>query len=86
MSFIKKVKYAAWCLVNLIQKNGWRVVATEKDLEGKFLGIPVNGRADLVLEKDGEWAVIDLKWRGARRREETIKNEEDLQLVLYSQI
>lgn len=86
VSFIKKVKYAAWCLVNLIQKNGWRVVATEKDLEGKFLGIPVNGRADLVLEKEGELAVIDLKWRGARRREETIKNEEDLQLVLYSKL
>jgi hypothetical protein len=62
------------------------VVATEKALEGKFLGIPVNGRADLVLEKDGELAVIDLKWRGARRREETIKNEEDLQLVLYSKL
>lgn len=86
VAFIKKLKFAAWSLVNVIQKNGWRVVATEKDLEGKFLGIPVNGRADLVLEKDGELAVIDLKWRGARRREETIKNEEDLQLVLYSKL
>jgi len=86
VAFIKKVKYAAWCLVNLIQKNGWNVVETEKALEGKFLGIPMNGRADLVLEKDGELAVIDLKWRGARRREETIKNEQDLQLVLYSKL
>jgi hypothetical protein len=86
VGFVKKVKYAAWCLVNLIQKNGWRVVATEQALAGKFLGIPVNGRADLVLEKDGELAVLDLKWRGARRREEIIRNEADLQLVLYSKL
>lgn len=86
VAFVKKIKFAAWSLVNLIQKNGWRVVATEKELEGKFLGIPINGRADLVLEKNGELAVIDLKWRGARWRAETIKNETDLQLVLYSKL
>ncbi len=86
VAFVKKIKFAAWSLVNLIQKNGWRVVATEKELEGKFLGIPINGRADLVLEKNGELAVIDLKWRGARWRAETIKNESDLQLVLYSKL
>jgi len=86
IAFVKKVKYAAWSLVHLVQNNGWRVADTEKALAGKFLGIPVNGRADLVLEKDGELAVVDLKWRGARRREETIRNEADLQLVLYSKL
>lgn len=86
IAFVKKVKFAAWSLIHLIQNNGWRVADTEKALAGKFLGIPVNGRADLVLEKDGEMAVIDLKWRGARRREETIRNEADLQLVLYSKL
>lgn len=86
IAFVKKVKFAAWSLVNLIQNNGWQVVDTEKAMAGKFLGIPVNGRADLVLEKDGELAVVDLKWRGARRREDAIRNEEDLQLVLYSKL
>lgn len=86
MAFINKVKYAAWSLVNLIQKNGWSVRGTEQELQGKFLDVPVRGRADLVLEKNGELAVIDLKWRGSSRRERQIRNEEDLQLVLYSRL
>ncbi len=86
VAFIKKVKFAAWSLVNLIQRNGWQVVGTEQPLAGKFLDTPINGRADLVLERNGELAVIDLKWRGAKRREEAIRNEADLQLVLYSKL
>jgi hypothetical protein len=86
LAFINRVKYAAWSLVNLIQQNGWSVRGTEQDLLGKFQGIPMKGRADLVLEKEGELAVIDLKWRGSSRRERQIRNEEDLQLVLYSRL
>ncbi|MBK7869655.1 MAG: PD-(D/E)XK nuclease family protein [Saprospiraceae bacterium] len=86
IAFVKKVKFAAWSLLDLMRNNGWKVLQTEKTLEGKFLNLQINGRADLVLEKDGELAVIDLKWRGAKRREETIRNEEDLQLVLYSKL
>lgn len=86
LAFINKVKYAAWSLVNLIQQNGWSVRGTEQELQGKFLDIPIKGRADLVLERAGERAVIDLKWRGSSRRERQIRNEEDLQLVLYSRL
>ncbi len=86
INFIKRLKYAAWSLVSAIQRNGWQVVETEKLLEGKFLDITVNGRADLVLERNGERVIIDLKWRGAKRREESIRNEEDLQLTLYSKL
>ena len=85
-SFVQRVKYAAWSLVQHIRENGWQVKDTEMPLQGKFLGITVNGRADLVLERGSEMAVIDLKWRGARYREESIRNEEDLQLVLYSKL
>ena len=86
IAFIKKVKYAAWNLVHLIQQNGWEVEATEYRLHGTFQGIEVRGRADLVLKRGSEKAVLDLKWRGASRRERMIKNEEDLQLVLYSRL
>lgn len=87
LAFLNKVKHAAWSLVNLIQNNGWRVIQTEKPLEGMFMGdVSINGRADLVLEKNGEIAIVDLKWSGARRRQELIRNEEDLQLVLYSKL
>lgn len=86
LAFINKVKFAAWSLVNLIQQNGWSVRGTEQELQGKFENIPIRGRADLVLERSGEMAVIDLKWRGSSRRERQIRNEEDLQLVLYSRL
>ncbi|MDZ4681437.1 MAG: PD-(D/E)XK nuclease family protein [Saprospiraceae bacterium] len=84
--FVRKLKYASWSLVSLIRENGWKVLATEKPLEAGFLGIQLNGRADVVLEKDGQLAVIDLKWRGARYREQSIRNEEDLQLALYAHL
>ena len=86
VAFIKKVKYAAWNLVHLIQQNGWEVEATESRLEGPFQKIAVRGRADLVLKRGEEKTILDLKWRGATRRERMIKNEEDLQLVLYSKL
>ncbi len=86
VAFINRVKYAAWSLVSIIQSNGWKVKETEMDLEGKFMGIPIKGKADLVLERGNELAVVDFKWRGANRRLQMIKNEEDLQLVLYARL
>ena len=51
------------------------------------MNIPVKGIADLVLQKpSGETAIVDLKWRGAARHKVLIKNEEDLQLVMYSRL
>ncbi|MEO1261066.1 MAG: PD-(D/E)XK nuclease family protein [Bacteroidota bacterium] len=96
IAFINKLKYAAWSLVSHIRDNGWKVVATELDLHGGFPidlqpetgqhSVPVKGIADLVLERSGELAVVDLKWRGATYRANVLKNEEDLQLVLYSKL
>jgi len=86
VSFIRRVKYAAWSLVELIQSNKWQVVGIETPLAGHFAGMPLNGRADLVLEREGERAVVDLKWRGAAYRERLIRNGEDLQLVLYARL
>jgi hypothetical protein len=86
IGFINQLKYSAWSLVSQIQQNGWKVKKTEMDLVGNFQTKPVKGIADLVLEKENELTVIDLKWRGASRRERIIKNEEDLQLVLYSRL
>ncbi|MCB0558541.1 MAG: PD-(D/E)XK nuclease family protein [Lewinellaceae bacterium] len=85
-SFVQRVKYAAWSLVKHIRENGWEVLETEKPLEGAFMGTSINGRADIVLQRGEERAVIDLKWRGARYREQSIRNEEDLQLVLYARL
>jgi hypothetical protein len=86
LAFINKLKYAAWSLASLIRSNGWKVVGTEKPLEGIFAQMEIKGRADLVLEKDGHFAIVDIKWRGSARRERELKNEEDLQLVLYARL
>lgn len=86
VNFLKRVEYAAWSLINLIRDNGWQIAATEEPLQAHFSDTPVNGRADLVLERGAEKAVIDLKWRGGARRERLIRNEEDLQLILYAHL
>lgn len=85
--FLNRVKNAAWSLLSLIRNNGWAIHATELPLVGEFSGLPVRGKADLVLQRDeGEWAIVDLKWSGARRRREMIRNGEDLQLILYAKL
>ena len=84
--FLNKVKNAAWNLISLLRTNGWEVKDTELPLEGMFEGAPVKGKADLVLQRGNEQAIVDLKWSGATRRKELIQNEEDLQLVLYAHL
>ncbi len=90
INFINKLKYAAWSLLNHICNNDWQVVETEKDLSGTFAegenAVEVRGIADLLLKRGDELAVLDLKWRGSTRREMVLRNEEDLQLVLYSRL
>ncbi|MCB0643155.1 MAG: PD-(D/E)XK nuclease family protein, partial [Phaeodactylibacter sp.] len=64
--------------------NGWSIAAIETKLEGSIAGLRIKGIADLVLERGSEKAIIDLKWRGAGWRQMLLKNEEDIQLYLYS--
>jgi len=84
--FVKQLKYAAWNLIDLLHTNGWSVSGTEVTLEGQMVGNLITGRADLVVERKGEFLVLDLKWRGANYRRQLIRNEEDLQLVLYARL
>lgn len=85
-AFLTKVKNAAWSLVSLLRSNGWSVLHTELALEGQIGPTPVRGKADLVLQRGDELAIVDLKWGGAKRRKELIQNGEDLQLVLYAKL
>jgi hypothetical protein len=84
-AFVNTLKYAAWSLIEIIRNNNWQIEGTEQLIEGTFNGIPVKAKADLVLKNaKGALAILDLKWRGASRRQNMIKSEEDLQLVMYS--
>jgi ATP-dependent helicase/nuclease subunit B len=83
--FLNKLKYAAWSLISMINQNGWSVIATEQALEGTFQDTPIKAKADLILErKQGEYAIVDLKWSGITNRKNMLNNLEDLQLVMYA--
>lgn len=85
--FINRLKTAAWALVENIRSNGWSVFATEHEVDGKLGRIGLHGIADLVLENDkGRKVILDLKWSGLTRRKEDLKNNTDLQLVIYSNL
>jgi ATP-dependent helicase/nuclease subunit B len=84
--FLNQVKKAAWSLIILLKSNDWKVLHTEYDLQGSFVNLPVKGKADLILIRGDEHAIVDLKWRGLNSRKEMIKNNEDLQLVMYANL
>ena len=86
VAYLQKIKFAAWSLLKSIQENNWTVSATEQSLEGTFGQTGVKGIADLILERGKERAIIDLKWRGLRRREQSMRSKEDLQLQLYAHL
>lgn len=86
ISFLNRVKHAAWSLMYSLRTNGWQVLATEQPLEGALDNTALHGRADMVLQRGDELAVLDLKWSGIGYREDSIRNEADLQLALYSRL
>jgi ATP-dependent helicase/nuclease subunit B len=86
-AFVNTLQYSAWSLINMIKNNGWQIQETEKNIEGTFNGMLVKAKADLVLKNNkGEFTILDLKWRGATFRQNMIKSEEDLQLVMYAML
>ena len=86
VGFLNTLKFSTWKLVTLIKSNNWKILGKEYKMEGGCYGIPLKGRADLVLDKSDDLAIIDLKWRGLSFRKQMIKNEEDVQLVLYAHL
>jgi ATP-dependent helicase/nuclease subunit B len=86
ISFENKVKFAAWHLVEQLQKNNWEVEATESRLSGNYLQMDISGISDLILKREDERCIIDLKWSGATYRSNLVKNEEDIQLSLYTEL
>ncbi len=86
VQFIRKMQKSCWSLLNLLRANHWEVEASELDLEGTLEDTPIRARADLVLRRGQEKAVIDLKWSGASRRRDAIRNREDIQLALYGHL
>lgn len=92
VQFVRTMQYAAWSLVDYIQRNGWRIRGSEAVVDGELVpmgGQAVKGRADLVLEREqngrSEVAIVDLKWRGKTTFRNLLRNAKDVQLCLYAE-
>jgi ATP-dependent helicase/nuclease subunit B len=86
IAFLNRVKQAAWNLIHLLRENGWQVEAVEAKLDGELTGVPFHGRADMMLKRGKERAILDLKWSGLTYRTGQIRNETDIQLALYARL
>jgi hypothetical protein len=75
---------AAAALVRHLHAGGWKVKAAEHPVSGRFAGHDVAGYVDLVLEKEGTEALLDLKLSGGRYRREELEKGRALQLALYA--
>ncbi|WP_116105004.1 PD-(D/E)XK nuclease family protein [Lewinella sp. IMCC34191] len=92
VQFLITMKKSAWTLINYIQQNGWSIKGSEEKVGGELKpmgGQAVQGRADLVLERERngirECAVVDLKWRGKTVFRNLLRNGSDIQLSLYAE-
>ncbi len=75
---------AAGSLLAFLQKSGWKPVEAERHVTGTFAGLPASGYIDLVVEKDGVEAVIDLKLSGLKYRQKELEEGHALQTALYA--
>jgi hypothetical protein len=77
---------AAASLLEFLKRSGWRPVDAEREVNGTFAGHPASGYIDLVVEKDGMEAIVDLKISGLRYRQEELEQGQALQIALYASL
>jgi hypothetical protein len=80
------VATAAVSLLDFLKRAGWKPVDAEREVQGTFAGLPASGFVDLVVEKDGVEAIVDLKLSGLRYRQEELEEGQALQLALYASL
>ncbi len=73
-------------MTNILDRNGWTVVANELKVSGTVHGIEMQGIIDLVAQRGDEFLVVDIKYSGFGKRSSLVKNSEDLQLFFYQQL
>ncbi len=78
------VEGAAAALARHLQRGGWHPVEAERPVEGTLFGHPFRGSVDLVVEKEGGEALLDLKRSGTRYRREELEEGRALQLGVYA--
>ncbi len=75
---------AACAWTEILTGMGARVIGAELGLQGEFEGLPLYGRADLIIELPGNRAlVIDFKKSSSKARREQMTKGYDSQAELY---
>lgn len=70
-----------------VAKAGVARVEPEMALTGSFPGGELSGFADLMMEKTGgERAIVDMKWSGAKKYPDKLKQNAHLQLAIYAEL
>ena len=77
---------AAASLLDVLKRTGWRPVEAEREVKGTFAGLTASGFVDLVVEKAGVEAIVDLKLSGLGYRQEELEKGLALQLALYASL
>jgi ATP-dependent helicase/nuclease subunit B len=77
---------AAVSLLAFLRATGWSPVDAEREVKGTFGGLPATGYVDLVVEKGGKEALVDLKLSGLKYRQEELESGHALQIALYASL
>jgi len=66
---------------------GVNQVESERSLFGKFPGGKLEGHADLVVRNAaGQRAIVDMKWAGGTRYQDSLERNRHLQLAIYAEM
>ena len=85
-TFRRKLLYSIRQLRIQLRAAGVTVAISEEKLEGQFVGGNISGSSDLLLtRKDGQQAILDLKW-GRKSYEDKLKDNRHLQLAIYGEM
>ncbi|MBE2251383.1 MAG: PD-(D/E)XK nuclease family protein [Myxococcus sp.] len=79
------VAASARALFELVDR-GWKVESTEAPILGEAFGAAFEGIPDLVVEKAGVRAIVDLKWSGGGYRRRSLEDGLAFQLAAYAQL
>jgi hypothetical protein len=81
---VERVLRSAAEALHKVVASGWKVAETEHPLEGSAFGTKFGGNLDLIVERSGKRAVIDLKWSGHSYRRASLEDGTALQLAAYA--
>jgi len=86
-AFRYRLHHSMHTLRQQIAAAGITGVTSEMELVGRFAGGELSGYADLVMHNaHGEHAIVDMKWSGARKYPEKLKQNRHLQLAIYAEL